>query len=249
MEPWKRYKAAMKEAEEEIGFNGATAMEPWKRPSDAFSWDRSSKLQWGHGDGAVEEQGRGDRPAPPDLASMGPRRWSRGRVFLLTVADPGRMSFNGATAMEPWKRPRAGDEGHRSMKLQWGHGDGAVEEFRKQGLGRKKAKLQWGHGDGAVEESSVSWGSTPGGWLQWGHGDGAVEEADWNAIGRWYAKLQWGHGDGAVEEAGAYFALSRRSSCFNGATAMEPWKSVTMATPKRKPKRFNGATAMEPWKR
>ena len=84
------------------GFNGATAMEPWKRTArlpDLAGWR---------------------------IASMGPRRWSRGRVRPLLVAEPG-------------------------VRLQWGHGDGAVEE-RALPVSRDTSTLQWGHGDGAVEE-------------------------------------------------------------------------------------------------
>ena len=62
-------------------------------------------LQWGHGDEAVEEPIHGS-----------------GSV----VNCP---SFNGATAMKPWKS-LVGFEGvHRIVRLQWGHGDEAVEEL------------------------------------------------------------------------------------------------------------------------
>jgi len=84
-------------------------------------------LQWGHGDGAVEEEVESLRPATAKIASMGPRRWSRGRearsgkTWHVDSASmgPRRWSrgrepeipaelvrapcFNGATAMEPWK--------------------------------------------------------------------------------------------------------------------------------------------------
>ncbi len=36
---------------------------------------------------------------------------------------------------------------------------------------------------------------------------------------------------------------------FNGATAMKPWKSVTILSKRTRPRGFNGATAMKPWKR
>jgi len=60
-------------------FNGATAMEPWKSFSCESVALALSRLQWGHGNGAVEEMG-------PDL-------------WLL----PDTGGFNAATAMEPWK--------------------------------------------------------------------------------------------------------------------------------------------------
>src|SRR5690606_29075590 len=61
-------------------FNGATAFQPWKaRYPNGFSVE-DSVLQWGHGVSAVE------RPVDPhaavrqSLASMGPRRFSRGKL-------------------------------------------------------------------------------------------------------------------------------------------------------------------------
>ena len=60
-------------------------------------------LQWGHGDEAVEEPITGS-----------------GSVV--------NSSFNGATAMKPWKSVRMRDDGYRIVRLQWGHGDEAVEE-------------------------------------------------------------------------------------------------------------------------
>jgi len=37
------------------GFNGATAMKPWKRVRSKAAIGRAMGLQWGHGDEAVEE--------------------------------------------------------------------------------------------------------------------------------------------------------------------------------------------------
>jgi len=64
--------------------------------------------------------------------------------------------FNGATAMEPWKSHALASFGRQHVVLQWGHGDGAVEELAKGARAKDKALLQWGHGDGAVEEPLTS---------------------------------------------------------------------------------------------
>ncbi len=64
----------------------------------------TTKLQWGHGDEAVEESTSQAAWAGVRGASMGPRRRSRGRVARIDA--------------------RLRDE----SKLQWGHGDEAVEE-------------------------------------------------------------------------------------------------------------------------
>jgi len=88
MEPWKR-RSSRAAGPSIVGFNGATAMEPWKSPPFQDQVDKPKMLQWGHGDGAVEEQEYADRRIPTLLG------------------------FNGATAMEPWKRPKPGHKRHR----------------------------------------------------------------------------------------------------------------------------------------
>ena len=63
-----------------------------------------SVLQWGHDDGVVEdgesELITADRAGN---ASMGPRRWSRGRRTSRQRLGRARSRFNGATTMESWK--------------------------------------------------------------------------------------------------------------------------------------------------
>src|SRR5271157_5743850 len=88
MKPWKSTRLHRKNPRRG-SFNGATAMKPWKRPQDLFEWCLFPRLQWGHGDEAVEEN---------EMASA-------------TVATSGR--FNGATAMKPWKRLKPRTIKHR----------------------------------------------------------------------------------------------------------------------------------------
>src|SRR5271166_2060753 len=78
--------------------------------------------------------------------------------------------------------------------------------------------------------------------LQWGHGDGAVEEKNCKDLTLKLQKLQWGHGDGAVEERHAPGASLHRDVGFNGATAMEPWKSEYVDQSSPYYLSFNGAT-------
>ena len=183
MKPWKRQASHMLPTAWRTCFNGATAMKPWKSLlTDEYQCDLHR-------------------------ASMGPRRWSRGRgVVTPSWSLSGEIRFNGATAMKPWKRHstarqhspyHSGFNGATAMKpwkstvpespfrlpdvLQWGHGDEAVEENEPESATRTwRYELQWGHGDEAVEEPSVH---------------AAVRAAD--------AELQWGHGDEAVEEPSA----------------------------------------------
>ena len=63
----------------DIGFNGATAMKPWKSIETTMAFADIAELQWGHGDEAVEE-----------LEPTG--------QAVRTIDG-----FNGATAMKPWK--------------------------------------------------------------------------------------------------------------------------------------------------
>ena len=228
-------------------------MEPWKARCGWPGDSAGDRLQWGHGDGAVEEQ----ESATDTHANFDRLQWGHGdgaveEPATVDPTSPHCHRFNGATAMEPWKSTQRADRASRrwpaSMgprrwsrgrasaprgiasrldRLQWGHGDGAVEEARRPHPPHRDRTLQWGHGDGAVEEHAAlrdmssayacfngatamePWKSRRVGpacesrrsALQWGHGDGAVEERE-RAPEASLAGivLQWGHGDGAVEE-------------------------------------------------
>ena len=224
------------------GFNGATAMEPWK------SWLHRPVpyvLRWRFNGATAMEPWKSYRTCPGShlgcMASMGPRRWSRGRELHQRSSRGPYQRFNGATAMEPWKREElCVGSSNSPAKLQWGHGDGAVEEVSDgSGVISSGTMLQWGHGDGAVEENATGGPWRSRGALQWGHGDGAVEEdvpdllvtaygrrasmgpRRWSrgresragrVRSRAVAQLQWGHGDGAVEECSAPIRAGWRKS-------------------------------------
>src|SRR3990172_4374584 len=108
-------------------------------------------------------------------------------------------------------------------------------------------RLQWGHGGEAVE-TPIRWyvqrpsngfnGATavkP--WrlylllrflmqtqeLQWGHGGEAVETMSSRTPLMACVRLQWGHGGEAVETSGSR-PRGGTSTCFNGATAVKPWR-------------------------
>src|SRR5208337_5166313 len=80
--------------------------------------------QWSRGRESIHILDRGDLRG----ASMGPRQWSRGRGRVNSRMAAGTSCFNGATAMEPWKSQRATTNYTVTLGLQWGHGNGAVEE-------------------------------------------------------------------------------------------------------------------------
>src|SRR5208337_550344 len=112
-------------------FNGATAMEPWKSRAAITILERELRLQWGHGNGAVEEI-----VSLPFASSVldcfngatAMEPWKRRMGLGCTVGQ--NRCFNGATAMEPWKSKLHRSLAKSTIRLQWGHGNGAVEELR-----------------------------------------------------------------------------------------------------------------------
>ena len=63
--------------------------------------------------------------------------------------------------MKPWKSTASMGHGDavtmRSIELQWGHDDDAVEELTLIVADRRaRSTLQWGHGDDAVEDGMRS---------------------------------------------------------------------------------------------
>src|SRR5208337_574197 len=103
-------------------------MVPWKSAELASRGRWKRALQWGHGDGAVEESLLLVMRITQRTASMGPRRWCRGREWTHLLCPVASNRFNGATAMVPWKRTDLDFLIPAADLLQWGHGDGAVEE-------------------------------------------------------------------------------------------------------------------------
>ena len=116
-------------AASEAGFNGATAMKPWKRSPRDQHPKPSKPLQWGHGDEAVEEVnnhhqtnlpiqlqwGHGDEAVEEGFARLEfageawVLQWGHGDEAVEETASPAcgsvaETGFNGATAMKPWKR-------------------------------------------------------------------------------------------------------------------------------------------------
>ena len=67
------------------GFNGAATMGSRKSTPSCLGRPRKAWLQWGRDDGVAEEQAMAYISGNPRRASMGPRRWGRGRVLLQSV--------------------------------------------------------------------------------------------------------------------------------------------------------------------
>ncbi len=200
----------------------------WSRGSHVITLlitSSSETLQWGHGVGAVDHDGRPSNRGRVQPTSMGPRRWSRGS-----------------------RRPSAhGGKRHETTSMgprRWSRGSLAL------GLSPliSVSALQWGHGVGAVDHSRIfedhdrCW-QTSMGPRRWSRGSRRTA---------WYGSvsctpLQWGHGVGAVDHEVCRRPGERRGRHFNGATALEPWITRTGRTGRWFPGHFNGATALEPW--
>ena len=154
------------------------------------------------------------------------------------VRDPvvtARLSFNGATAFQPWIPA-------------WHPGEHVVREHRHASMEPRP----FSHGY-AVDRRPVVPLPTPG--LQWSHGFSAMDTtpAMVMKIGMPLAFLQWSHGFSAMDTC-----LIRRNQVaihdiappFNGATAFQPWilgraSKDCSAIAEIRP--FNGATAFQPW--
>ena len=160
-------------------FNGATTMESWKRRSAVRAPDETASLQWGHDDGVVEEACASVHHVLHDWrASMGPRRWSRGRVANARSGAAMLQCFNGATTMESWKsrldaaqhsRPYSSFNGATTMES-WKSREGSdrLDGTASASMGPRR----WSRGRGHRRRTMMPLGSQ----LQWGHDDGVVEE-------------------------------------------------------------------------
>ena len=84
-------------------FNGATTKESWKTKTCGLIPVCHTVLQWGHDEGVVENDGYCRRRFAMGVASMGPRRRSRGKRRLLRRRFAMACCFNGATTKESWK--------------------------------------------------------------------------------------------------------------------------------------------------
>ena len=84
-------------------------------------------LQWGRGFSAAETAVGAVGRSLPQIASMGPRLFSRGNFGQRRSGVSQKRRFNGAAAFQPRKRRGVGDDGPPQFGLQWGRGFSAAE--------------------------------------------------------------------------------------------------------------------------
>jgi len=225
MEPWKS-EPLNEEGPGVLSFNGATAMEPWKSEDGCRRMPVSQGLQWGHGNGAVEEFDSEELAIEALSASMGPRQWSRGRGRRRQRRH--RRQFPTSMGPRQWSRGRGprgtscpGNEITSMGPRQWSRGRGPKMIASPHG----SLRLQWGHGNGAVEEARVLQArkvdcQTSMGPRQWSRGRGELADPKGGDPETSMGPRQWSRG-----RAKNHRSQKRRRTHFNGATAMEPWKS------------------------
>ncbi len=253
------------------GFNGAATMGSRKTSRrehvDAERW----QLQWGRDDGVAEDLPRHRHGRSCRGASMGPRRWGRGRP--VAVVDDGDVDpgFNGAATMGSRKTSLPALPGSdRIDMLQWGRDDGVAEDRSRTRevdyaassfngaatMGSRKTqaracssrqtdRLQWGRDDGVAEDDESVALESPSSRLQWGRDDGVAEDAELRRRRlQAIALLQWGRDDGVAEDARMPGRSSRREHSFNGAATMGSRKTDDRGCRGGMDRGFNGAATM-----
>ena len=135
-----------------LGFNGATAFQPWKLLFTRCRMTIANAASMGprpFSRGNARDHPRCDSPRScfngatafqpwkqpawragtraAGAASMGPRPFSRGNSINRSARSPTPWRFNGATAFQPWKQGARRRVGSDKLRLQWGHGLSAVE--------------------------------------------------------------------------------------------------------------------------
>ena len=134
-----------------VGFNGATAFQPWILSPRFISQRCSDMLQWGHGLSAVDTGKEPCKFNGANIASMGPRPFSRGYLRPASVGD---LVLSASMGPRPFSRgytAAALAAPAWCSELQWGHGLSAVDTQRIRCRIRSLVLLQWGHGLSAVD--------------------------------------------------------------------------------------------------
>ena|GEM_PF-367106 len=195
-----------------VGFNGAAARWPRRRPRRDSGRPGHAGLQWGRGTMAAETRPALGRHGRNRQASMGPRHDGRGDRRSEPCRQRPGCCFNGAAARWP-RRLDAGLVAAIPLdSLQWGRGTMAAETSL-MGMGIfPPSSLQWGRGTMAAETlvrvASVRGAVVPSmGPRHDGRGDarlGEPCEAPCNI-------LQWGRGTMAAETPA--WPASRRPGC------------------------------------
>ncbi len=252
--PWRTPSPSTVLASFKVRFNAATARRPWRtmeargrgrlratasmRPRPEGRGEQGSnrgapaatrRLQWGHGQKAVENDSRGGGPAADELASMRPRPEGRGEPRCSGPPSPTPACFNAATTRRPWRTRRF----LNATKGTSGCFNAATTR-RPWRTPPYLARSAWDDGFNAAT-TRRPW-RTPA-------GSGSARCA---ARG-----LQCGHDPKAVENCGSLALFRRRTHpSFNAATTRRPWRTPGLPESDRpgNAPSFNAATTRRPWR-
>ena len=247
LQPWKPPQTAAP-GRGEGRFNSATALQPWK-PANCRTWAmRGGALQFGHGSSAVETSIRGSEGPCSDCfnSATALQPWKPRRTLVLRQLIQYR--FNSATALQPWKpshgRSRVTGQGPASIRPRlFSRGNlPYVAESVERGNASIRPRL-FSRGN-STECLPRIWASA----LQFGHGSSAVETPTITL------------GGAAMREASIRPRLFSRGNAArqvgrppaarvlqfgHGSSAVET--TLGRSSPERADG-FNSATALQPWK-
>ena len=126
-QPWEPMGPRRSKGDPAGSFNWATACQPWERGCAMSTTTAESAFQLGHGVSAVGTASRIVLQTWQHGVSIGPRRVSRGNPKSASCCAREVVSFNWATACQPWERQLSRMyAGGRRSRFQLGHGVSAV---------------------------------------------------------------------------------------------------------------------------
>ena len=158
-------------------------------------------LQWSHGFAAMEICYIPWVYLILLCASMEPRLCSHGNQGAISLDRQYQDSFNGATALQPWKYLK---ELALKAGLKRFNGATALQPWKFSHLYNKAKEFRR---------------------LQWSHGFAAMEICNCSILVMAIPySLQWSHGFAAMEIYPFAFRFGSTVASFNGATALQPWK-------------------------
>ena len=231
------------------GFNGAAAFQPRKGGDSSLCIGIAARLQWGRGSSAAESQfaiiiltkfihaSMGPRrfsrgkdkyrkyKAILTLASMGPRRFSRGKdkyrkyKAILTLASMGPRRFSRGKRDLPTVYP------HMPLGFNWAAALQPRKATESQRFVPVGLVLQWGRGFSAAESQFVLCSFQIISPLQWGRGFSAVESQFAIIILTKFIHASMGPRLFSRGKRSGGRIMHKKSLSFNGAAAFQPRKA------------------------
>ena len=133
-------------------FNGANAIQRWRQITITAWQNGADLLQWGQRHSALETTGRRGYKRQPERLQWGQRHSALETTPRCFRPISARDSFNGANAIQRWRRVAAPRPRSGVGELQWGQRHSALETRRPPVDKRiPDHRLQWGQRHSALE--------------------------------------------------------------------------------------------------